>query len=74
MICRDAGVELVLQTPAAAKGLVTNDLLRRIGLWVTAAEIDKNDADDARDSLRHAVLYLATKHNTLFARLLRATG
>jgi hypothetical protein len=46
---------LHLQTASAAKALVTNDMLREVGLWHVGG------AGHANDSLRHAVLFLV-KH------------
>lgn len=43
---------LVLQTPAAAKSMVSNDMLRDVDMWHVGG------AGHANDAARHAVLYL----------------
>ncbi len=47
------GVDVVLQTPAEAKGLASDDTLRRLG-WYDAVR----GKEHARDALRHLVLFL----------------
>lgn len=49
------GVEMVEQTPAQAKGLVSDKVLKRLGMWPTGSIVGAKDADDVRDALRHAV-------------------
>lgn len=53
------GVEVVEQTPSQAKGLVSDKVLKRLGadFWPTGSVVGAGDADDVRDSLRHAVYY-----------------
>lgn len=48
------GAEFVLQAPADAKRLMTNDVLRRLGWYVTGR-------DHGRDALRHLGLYLISR-------------
>lgn len=52
-VLRDRGWrgELVLQQPSAAKSVVTDDRLRRWGLWIVGKP-------HGRDAVRHAVIYL----------------
>lgn len=50
-------VEPVQQTPAQAKGLVSNAVLKQIGWWPTGKTVGAPDADDVRDALRHLVHY-----------------
>jgi hypothetical protein len=74
-LCEGAGVPFVLQNPADAKSIAQNDRLRKIGLWVVPGDIGyPPDANDARDAIRHCVLRLATKHASVFSRLLREAG
>lgn len=49
----------VWQTPAQAKGLVSDTVLKRLGeaFWPTGRTVGQKDANDARDALRHAVFY-----------------
>ena len=51
------------QSPASAKSLVDNDMLRRLGMWHKGGEGHANDA------IRHAVTY-AVRHGWKDARLL----
>ena len=59
-LARRSGVHLELQTPAAAKRFVSDDQLRKIGLW-------QPGKDHARDAIRHLVLGIVT-HGTGQAR------
>lgn len=47
------------QTPAQAKGLVHDLVLKRLGkdFWPTGKTVGYKDANDARDALRHALRY-----------------
>lgn len=50
---------VVWQTPAQAKGLVSDKVLKRFGpeFWPTGKTVGYKDANDARDALRHAIHY-----------------
>jgi len=63
-LCRRAGVEYVMpeQTASDAKNFVTNEKIRRLGLWAPGE-------DHARDAIRHAVLYM-TRRNLIDPRRL----
>lgn len=50
-------IPMVWQTPAQAKGLVSNEALKNLGMWPTGKTVDQPDADDARDAIRHAIRY-----------------
>jgi hypothetical protein len=63
-----------LQSPGDAKALVNNDTLRRLGLWTSATDVERRDADDANDATRHALTVLAHHRATLFDRILTHTG
>lgn len=63
-----------LQAPADVKYLVSNSLLRDLGLWTTARDVEARDANDANDSCRHALAVLAHHRASLFDRLLVRTG
>jgi len=58
-IRQDLDAKLVLQKPVDAMSLVTNDMLRTIGLW------HRGGAGHANDALRHAVL-CAVKRGWVF--------
>lgn len=45
---------LVMQSPASAKGIATNDMIRDVGLW------HRGGAGHAQDASRHVLLYLLT--------------
>jgi hypothetical protein len=64
--------DVVLQTPADAKRIAPNALLRELGLLVTRDEVGQPDADDVNDAARHAVLCLARRFASIFDRLLQA--
>lgn len=49
------------QTPAQAKGLVSDENLKNLGMWPTGKDVGEKDADDVRDALRHALYYVVTK-------------
>lgn len=59
MLAADFATEPVWQTPAQAKGLVSDTVLKRFGpdFWPTGKTVGQKDANDARDALRHAVFY-----------------
>ena len=63
--------QLVFQTPAQAKTLVTNQALKQLGFFPTGRSIGKPDADDVRDAARHAYRFLIMeeKMESLAARL-----
>jgi hypothetical protein len=48
-LARRAGVQIEGQSPASAKNFVSNDQLRKLGLW-------QPGKDHARDAIRHLVL------------------
>lgn len=50
-MCIKYGVDLVLQTPSEAKNFITNDKMRKYGMWITGGE------GHARDAMRHFLLY-----------------
>lgn len=66
------GYHTVLQAPADAKRVGSNELLRRLGFHVTRAEVNQRDANDVNDAARHAVLLLAGRYATVLERLLNA--
>lgn len=75
-LCAEFDVPFILQNPADAKAIAPNERLRRLRLWVVPSQLIgyPKDADDARDAIRHCVLRLATKHASIFSRLLREAG
>jgi hypothetical protein len=64
------GVDFVEQTPADAKRIASDALLRRNGLWTLPRDVGCRDANDANDAMRHAVLLLARRRATMFNALL----
>lgn len=59
MLAVDFAMDPLWQTPAQAKGLVSDTVLKRFGsdFWPTGKTVGYKDANDARDALRHAVFY-----------------
>ena len=51
-------VPLHIQTPSQAKGLVTNEIIKKVGLWVP-------DQGHAMDAVRHALWFLMVKKGAL---------
>lgn len=45
------------QTPAMAKTLVTDTMLKKLGYWPTGKDVGQPDANDVRDAFRHLVYY-----------------
>lgn len=73
-LARTYGWLLRLQAPGDAKTLAPNSLLRDLGVWSTATQVEQRDADDVNDAARHALLVLATHRASLFDALLRRIG
>lgn len=48
---------IVWQTPAQAKGLISDAVLKNLGAWPTGKTVGQKDANDARDALRHNFRY-----------------
>lgn len=63
-----------LQAPADVKALAPNSLLRDVGLWTSARDVEQRDANDANDATRHALAVLAHHRASLFDRILITTG
>lgn len=59
-----------LQSPADAKALAPNRLLHRLNMWVSGKMVDRTDANDANDAVRHALLLMARRRAATFDRLL----
>ena len=53
-------VEWVEQTPAQAKSLVSNEVLKNLGWYPTGKDVGYKDANDVRDAYRHLVFLLVT--------------
>ena len=73
LIARTHDWPFYLQTPADAKKLVPNFLLRDLGLYVTPRDVERPDANDANDAVRHALLCLAQRRASAFDVLTRDT-
>ena len=67
-----ANVEFTLQSPADAKKLAPNDVLRDLGFYTRASDVERPDANDVNDAARHALLGLMRKRASVFDALLRA--
>jgi hypothetical protein len=63
-----------LQAPADAKTLVSNNVLRDLGLYTTPREVEQRDANDVNDAARHAITVLAHRRASLFDRILTHFG
>lgn len=50
--------DILYQTPAQAKGLVKDAVLKNLGWWLTGKDVGYKDANDVRDAFRHLVYYL----------------
>lgn len=50
--------QIVWQTPAQAKSVITDKHLKALGFWPTGKDVSEPDADDVRDSARHLYYYL----------------
>lgn len=68
-LARLNGWPFYLQSPSDVKTLVDNAFLRRAGLWATPRDVERRDADDANDALRHALAALAHHRASLFERI-----
>ena len=67
------GVTVDLQAPSDAHAIGQDALLRRVGLWPLPSDVGQADADDVRMAVRHAVLYMARHHASLFQRLVKGS-
>lgn len=65
------GVEIDLQAPSDAHAIGQNFLLQRLNLWPLPSQVGQNDADDVRMAVRHALLYLARHHASVFEALVK---
>lgn len=50
--------QIVWQTPAQAKSVITDKHLKALSFWPTGKDVNEPDADDVRDSARHLYYYL----------------
>jgi hypothetical protein len=65
----DLGFEFVQYPPSTSKRLVSNDRLRRLGLYTPRAP-DAPDANDVNDAMRQALTAMALRRPSAFAGLL----
>jgi hypothetical protein len=65
-------VEFTLQSPADAKKLASNDVLRDVGFYTRASDVGCPDANDVNDAARHALLGLMRRKASVFDTLLLA--
>ena len=54
--------DIVSQTPAQAKGLVKDQVLKNLGWWPTGKTVGQRDANDVRDAFRHLVYRLVRQY------------
>jgi hypothetical protein len=71
-LCHERDVPLDFQSPAEAKRLAPNGLLRAAGLYVKPSQVGQRDANDVNDAVRHALLLTARRYASVFDRLLRS--
>lgn len=64
-------VKFTLQSPADAKKLAPNDVLRDFGFYSRASDVGCRDANDVNDAARHALLALLRFRPSVFDDLLR---
>lgn len=69
-----SNVEVTMQSPADARALAPDEVLRQLGVYATGGDVNCPDADDANMATRHALLHMAVKHNTLFSQLVSRAG
>jgi len=60
------GCQVVAQTPGEAKRIASTAFLKGTGLWTLPGEVGQEDANDANDAMRHAILALARNYATQF--------
>ena len=65
------GFNFVLQQPGNAKRIAPNSFLLQLGLFTGRGDVSCPDANDVNSAMRHAVLYLAQKHASLFDDMLQ---
>ena len=65
---------LVMQPPADAKKLATNEMLKRLDFYTTPKEVNLPDANDVNDAGRHATLALARFKASIFDAMLANSG
>lgn len=73
-LAADWNVEASLQSPADARALAPDAVLRQLGVYATGVDVNCPDADDVNMATRHALLHMAIKHNTMFARMISRAG
>lgn len=66
--------EFRLQAPADVKTIAPTSLLKDLGLWTKASQVEQRDANDVNDAARHALTVLAHNRASLFDRLLTHLG
>jgi hypothetical protein len=65
------GVEVDLQAPSDAHAIGQNFLLQKLDLWPLPSQVGCKDADDVRMAVRHALLYLARHHASVFEGMVK---
>lgn len=66
------GAAFHLQTPADAKKLAPNDVLRDFGFYTHSRDVETPDADDVNDAARHVLLLIARRRASVYDDLWRA--
>lgn len=69
-LARTHNWEFRLQAPSDAKAFTNNDSLRRMNLYTRPHDVEKPDANDVNDAMRHAVLMLAQRRASMYDKIL----
>jgi hypothetical protein len=72
VLATNLGYPVTMQSPADAKRIAPNELLRHLGFYVMRNEVERPDANDVNDAARHAVLLLMTRYATVLEKRLNA--
>lgn len=65
-----ANLELLLQSPADARHLMSDQKMRELGVWITPKRVGQRDANDANMAVRHAMLVMMTHNRNDYKALL----
>lgn len=68
------GYELIMSGVADAKKTFPNATLVALGLRVTPSTVNRRDANDANDAMRHALMVIAQRDRATLSRMLTERG
>ena len=74
LLAESFNAPFLLQNPTDAKSFATVERMRQLGLYLRGRDVNRPDANDARDATRHALLALATNHLNVYDALLKRHG